>query len=108
MVGLVLVAVAAGLSAAALDVVAESARSGAREIMMFDHHLASPGSPAGAWILGGLALVVAVAWAAALAWQRGHRLERLIADELGRRRDHATYRDELTARRNRRATHPAN
>ena len=62
----------------------------------------------------GLAVAAALAWSAAFAWSRGHRLERRMAAELDGRRDlpQATTspprRDELAARRARRATHPAN
>ena len=143
MVGLVLVVVASGLSILTLEAVAESARSGARHLVVFGHEIASPGSPGGTWILIGLAVAAALAWSAAIAWSRVHRLERRMAAELDGRRDlpprreatrsghgsvtasrplglrtappperpgndQPTRRDELAARRARRATHPAN
>ncbi|HVD69590.1 MAG TPA: hypothetical protein VNG34_01900 [Actinomycetota bacterium] len=114
MVGPVLIVVASALSILTLETVAESARSGARELVVFGHEVASPGSPGGTWILIGLAVAAALAWAAAFAWSRGHRLERRMAAELDARRalppsnDQPSRRDELAARRARRATHPAN
>ena len=143
MVGLVLVVVASGLSVLTLEAVAESAPSGARDLVVFGHEIAAPGSPGGTWILIGLAVSAALAWSAAVAWSRGHRLERRMAAELDGRRDlpprrettrtghgpasaspplglrtappperpgtdQPTRRDELAARRARRATHPAN
>jgi hypothetical protein len=114
LVGLVLVVVASGLSILTLEAVAGSARSGARDLVVFGHQLASPGSPGGTWILIGLAVAAALAWSAAFAWSRGHRLERRMAAELDGRRDHPPNndqpprRDELAARRARRATDPAN
>ena len=143
MVGLVLVVVASGLSILTLEAVAESAPSGARNLIVFGHEIAAPGSPGGTWILIGLAVSAALAWSAAIAWSRGHRLERRMAAELDGRRDlpprreatraghgpatasrplglrtappperpgndQPTRRDELAARRARRATHPAN
>ena len=118
MVGLVLVVVASGLSILTLDAVAESAPSGARDLVLFGHRVASPGSPGGTWILIGLAVVAALAWSAAVAWSRGHRLQRRMAAELDGRRDlpprreagtdQLARRDELAARRSRRATHPTN
>ena len=140
MVGLVLVVVASGLSILTLEAVAESARLGARHLVVFGHEIASPGSPGGTWILIGLAVAAALAWSAAIAWSRGQRLGRRMAaehDDLPPRReatrsghgsvtasrplglrtappperpgnDQPTRRDELAARRARRATHPAN
>ena len=143
MVGLVLVVVASGLSVLTLEAVAESAPSGARNLIVFGHEVAAPGSPGGTWILIGLAVSAALAWSAAIAWSRGHRLVRRMAAELDGRRDlpprreatraghgpatasrplglrtappperpgndQPTRRDELAARRARRATHPAN
>ena len=114
MVGLVLVVVASGLSVLTLEAVAESAPSGARDLIVFGHEIAAPGSPGGTWILIGLAVSAALAWSAAVAWSRGHRLERRMAAELDGRRDlppsndQPPRRDELAARRARRATHPAN
>ena len=109
-----LVVVASGLSILTLEAVAGSARSGARDLVVFGHQIASPGSPGGTWILIGLAVAAALAWSAAFAWSRGHRLERRMAAELDGRRDlrpsndQPPRRDELAARRARRATHPAN
>jgi len=143
MVGLVLVVVASGLSIFTLEAIAESVRSGARDLVVFGHEIASPGSPGRTWILIGLAVAAALAWSAAFAWSRGHRLERRMAAELDGRRDlpprreatgsgqgpvtasppfglrttppperpgndQPARRDELAARRARRATHPAN
>ena len=118
MVGLVLVVVASGLSVLTLEAVAESAPSGARDLVVFGHEIAAPGSPGGTWILIGLAVSAALAWSAAVAWSRGHRLERRMAAELDGRRDaprglpprsdEPPRRDELAARRARRVTDPAN
>ena len=51
MVGLVLVAVAAGLSVVAVDAIVESAPKDARDILVFGHTFFTPGSPKGVWIL---------------------------------------------------------
>jgi hypothetical protein len=87
MFGIVFVAVASGLSLVAVEGIAESASSGARQLRMFGHLLLEPGSPAGTWILIGLVATAALAWSIVFAWSRGHRLERRMAAELGMRRD---------------------
>ena len=99
MVGLVLVVVASGLSVLTLEAVAESAPSGARDLVVFGHEIAAPGSPGGTWILIGLAVSAALAWSAAVAWSRGHRLERRMAAELDARWAELAERDAGDAAR---------
>jgi hypothetical protein len=78
----VLVALSLAWSAVAIDVVVESAPVGGRELWAFGHLLATPGVPAGIWILCGVSATAALAMVAAVAHVRGRRLERRMAAEL--------------------------
>ena len=87
MVGLVLVVVASGLSILTLEAMAESARSGARDLVVFGQRSPRRVAREARGSLIGLAVAAALAWSAAFAWSRGHRLERRMAAELDGRRD---------------------
>ncbi|HTG46689.1 MAG TPA: hypothetical protein VK646_03440 [Actinomycetota bacterium] len=73
---------ATGWAVVAVDVVIESARSGAREIWAFGHLVATPGVPAGIWIVCAVSATAALAVVTAVAYVRGRRLERRLAAEL--------------------------
>jgi hypothetical protein len=73
---------AAAWAAVAVDIVIESARVGAREIWAFGHVIASPGVPAGIWVVCGVSATAALAMVTAVAYVRGRRLERRMAAEL--------------------------
>lgn len=82
MVGMVLIGLAAGMSAVAVDAVVESASRDARQIILVGHTLFRPGSPLGPWILIALVAAAALAWAAVFARSRGRGLEQRMAEEL--------------------------
>jgi hypothetical protein len=66
-------------SALVIELVIESARTGARELVAFGYVLAAPGGSVGIWILCGVSATAALALVTAVAYARGRRLERRMA-----------------------------
>jgi hypothetical protein len=70
-----------------VDAVVESADRGGRTLTVFGRQLFEPGTPAGIYILCGLAASAALALVTTVARVRGRRLERRMAAELDDRAD---------------------
>lgn len=82
MIGVALLIVATSWTVVTIAAIAESARSDAREIIVFGTTVLEPGSPAGVWILVGMAVLALLLWALWISYARGHRLEQRMATEL--------------------------
>lgn len=80
-----LLTVSALWTAVVVDIIAESASSGATKISLFGRVLSEPSSAAGIVLLTALAASAAVALSSAIAYSRGRRLERQMAAELDER-----------------------
>jgi chromosome segregation ATPase len=92
-----MVALAALYSAVVVQTVVESADTGGKQIIVFGKLIASPGAPEGIWIIAGLSASAALAMVSAVAYARGRRLERRMAEELDARWEEISQRDAGTA-----------
>ena len=77
-----LLLLASAWTVVAVDLVVESARVGASELWAFGHLVATPGVPAGIWIVCAVSATAALAMVIAAVSVRGRRLERRLAAEL--------------------------
>jgi hypothetical protein len=82
MIGAALLVLAAAWTVVTIDAIAESAKTDARDIVVFGNTILEPGSPGGVWILVGMAVVALVIWALWISYARGHRLEQRVTAEL--------------------------
>lgn len=82
MAGYIAIVLATAWSAVVVETIAESARAFGGSIIFLRRTLATPGIRPGVLILCSLAASAGVAWAAAVAYARGRRLERRMAAEL--------------------------
>ena len=96
---LIFIVLAVAWSAVAIELVVESARTGARELVAFGSVLAAPGATVGIWILCGVSASAALAMVTAVAYARGRRLERRMAAELDGRWEEISERSASDATR---------
>jgi hypothetical protein len=90
MAGYIAIVAATVWTAAVVETIIESVRTFGGSIQFFGRTLIAPGIRPGVMILCGLAASAGLAWAAAVAYARGRRLERRMAAELADRwRDRA-------------------
>jgi septal ring factor EnvC (AmiA/AmiB activator) len=92
-----MVVLAALYSAVVAQTVVESAETGGNQIIVFGKLIGTPGSPEGIWIIAGLSASAALAMVSAVAYARGRRLERRMAEELDARWEEISQRDAGTA-----------
>lgn len=85
MPGMIAIALAAAWTALVAETIVESARAFGGSIVAFHRTLLTPGIRPAILILCGLAASAGLAWAAAVAYARGRRLERRMAAELDAR-----------------------
>jgi hypothetical protein len=85
MAGIIAILLAAMWSAFVVDTIVESARAFGGSIIFLRRTLLTPGIRPGIFILCGLAVSASFAWAAAVAYARGRRLEQRMAAELDAR-----------------------
>jgi ABC-type anion transport system duplicated permease subunit len=85
MAGIVAIVLATLWTAFVVETIIESARAFGGSIIFLGRTLLTPGIRPGVLILCGLAATAGLAWAAALAYERGRRLERRMAAELDAR-----------------------
>jgi hypothetical protein len=85
MAGIIAILVATVWTACVVETIIESARGFGGSIMFLGRTLFMPGIRPGILILCGLAATAGLAWAAALAYERGRRLERRMAAEFDAR-----------------------
>jgi hypothetical protein len=93
------IVLATAWSALVIELVIESARTGARELAAFGYVLAAPGGSVGIWILCGVSATAALAMVSAVAYARGRRLERRMAAELDGRWEEISERNAGDATR---------
>lgn len=85
MAGIIAIVLATVWTAFVVETVIESARAFGGSILFLGRTLLMPGLRPGILILCGLAASAGLAWAAALAYERGRRLERRMAAKLDAR-----------------------
>ena len=88
----VLIALTSLLLGAVADAAAESTLDGGERIVAFGRVLYAPGPANTVWILCAASAAVALAWTAAVAYARGRRLERRMAEELDERWEELSHR----------------
>jgi hypothetical protein len=92
MAGMIALALATLWTAIVVETIIESARAFGGSIIILRRTLLTPGIRPGIVILCGLAASAGLAWAAAVAYARGRRLERRMAAELDERYEEMTTR----------------
>ena len=85
MAGILAIAAATLWTAFVVETIVESVRGFGGSIVFADRALLAPGIQPGIVILCGLAASAGLAWAAAVAYARGRRLERRMAADLDER-----------------------
>ena len=85
MAGFIAIALATVWSAVVVETIIESVRAFAGSIVLLGRTISEPGTQTEILILCGLAASAGLAWAAAVAYARGRRLERRMAAELDTR-----------------------
>jgi hypothetical protein len=85
MAGYIAIALATVWTAVVVETIIESARTFGGSIQFLGRTMLAPGIRPGVFILCGLAASAGLAWAAAVAYARGRRLERRMAAELDER-----------------------
>ncbi len=85
MAGIIAIVVATLWTAFVVETIIESARAFGGSILFLGRTLLTPGIRPGILLLCGLAATAGLAWAAALSYERGRRLERRMAAELDAR-----------------------
>lgn len=90
MAGIIAIGLAAVWTAVVVETIIESARVFGGSILFLRRTLLTPGIRPGILILCGLAASAGLAWAAAVAYARGRRLEQRIAVELDARHQEMT------------------
>src|SRR5918992_1115999 len=85
MAGMIALALATLWTAFVVETIIESARAYGGSIIFLRRALLTPGIRPGILILCGLAASAGLAWAAAVAYARGRRLERRMVAELDER-----------------------
>jgi hypothetical protein len=92
MAGIIAIGLATVWTAVVVETIIESARAFGGSILFLRRTLLTPGIRPGILILCGLAASAGLAWAAAVAYARGRRLERRMAAELDARYQERTTR----------------
>lgn len=85
MAGYIAIALATAWTVVVVETIIESARTFGGSIQFLGRTMLAPGIRPGVFILSGLAASAGLAWAAAVAYARGRRLERRMAAELDER-----------------------
>ena len=85
MAGYIAIVLATVWTAVVVETIIESARTFGGSIQFLGRTMLAPGIRPGVFILSGLAASAGLAWAAAVAYSRGRRLERRMAAELDER-----------------------
>lgn len=90
MAGIIAIVLTTLWTAFVVETIIESARAFGGSILFLERTLLMPGIRPGILILCGLAASAGLAWTAALAYERGRRLERRMAAELDERYQETT------------------
>jgi chromosome segregation ATPase len=85
MAGYIAIVLATAWTVVVVETIIESARTFAGSIQFLGRSMLAPGIRPGVFILSGLAASAGLAWAVAVAYARGRRLERRMAAELDER-----------------------
>jgi hypothetical protein len=85
MAGYIAIVLATAWTVVVVETIIESARTFGGSIQFLGRTMLAPGIRPGVFILSGLAASAGLAWAAAVAYARGRRLERRMAAELDER-----------------------